>query len=142
MEPPKKYKILLVEDDTFIRQMYEITFRKAGIDLITLPHAGGDFVQKVLEVNPDLVSLDIIMPERDGYEAIKLLKQDERTKNIAVIFLNNLGQPENIQKGLSLGAVDYLITARYEPKQVVEIYLSYLKDPTHYIPQQKVLDKK
>jgi PleD family two-component response regulator len=93
-------KLLIVEDDRFLSDMYQMKFVEAGWNVVTFPHANGDFIEKVVEVKPDLISLDIVMPGRDGFEALQLLKQDDRTKNIPVVFLepvHNLSQ-ENLGK--------------------------------------------
>ena len=106
-----------------------------GVDYVMFPDADGDIVQKVADINPDLISLGIILPSRDGYSAIKLLKSDDRTKNIPVIFLDNLAQEKDIQKGVSLGAIDYFVTAEHTPDEVIKGYINYLKNPKLYVPQ-------
>ena len=129
----KKHKLVLIDDDEFLRDMYKTHFEKNGWKVLTLPHAGGDFVQTVADAKPDLISLDIVMPERDGYEALKLLKQDERTKNIPVIFACNLGQEEDILKGISSGADDYVVIAHFTPQEIVQTYTDFLVSPQTYV---------
>ena len=76
--------------------------------------------------NPDVILLDIILPQMDGFSVLKKLKSDSATKNFPVILLTNLGQDGDVKKGLELGAIDYLIKANYTPSQVVEKVKSLL----------------
>ncbi|PIP16962.1 MAG: response regulator, partial [Candidatus Portnoybacteria bacterium CG23_combo_of_CG06-09_8_20_14_all_37_13] len=69
---------------------------------------------------PDLVLLDLILPILDGFEFLKQIKADNNFKNIPIIVLSNLDQKENIEKGISLGASDYIIKAQFTPSEVVE----------------------
>ena len=92
----QKHKILMIDDDPFLLDMYGIKFEERDFEVITLPDYSGDFVQKVIDINPDIISLDVIVPGMDGFEAIKLLKNDNRTKKIPCVFLTNLGQQEDI----------------------------------------------
>ena len=108
-------------------------YRPERVSRPLMESLASDFVGKVAEIMPDLISLDIIMPERDGFEAIKLLKADSRTKNIPVIFLSNMGQGEDIKEGISLGAVDYIVVATITPNELVNCYLDYLNDSQHYV---------
>jgi len=70
---------------------------------------GKSAVEKAKELLPDLILLDIVMPGTDGYETIVKLKNIEETKDIPVIFITGLSQPEEEEKGLSLGAADYIL---------------------------------
>ena len=108
--------------------MYKNKSGKMGFDIFVLPDASGQFIQKVLKIKPDLISLDVIMPKRTGYQAIKLLKQDKRTKHIPVFFLTNLSEEENRKTGIKLGAVDYLVNAKIAPEEVLGKYWNYLAD--------------
>ena len=71
-------------------------------------------------MNPDLILLDIILPKKDGFEVLKALKSDASLKKIPVILLTNLSQKDEVQKGLDLGANDYLIKAHFMPSEVVK----------------------
>jgi DNA-binding response OmpR family regulator len=112
-------KILLAEDDTFLSDMYFTKFSKLGYDIDTA-RDGEEAVKKILKSLPDVILLDIKMPLKDGFDVLKIIKENEKAKEIPVILLTNLGQKEDIERGLKLGAVDYLIKAQFTPQEVVE----------------------
>jgi CheY-like chemotaxis protein len=130
---PKKYRILLVDDDALLTDLLKAKFEAAGHHVTTFNNANGDFVERVSEVRPHLISLDIVMPGRDGFDALTLLKKDRYTKRIPVFLFTNLSQEEEIKKGLAKGAVDYLLTAELTPDDLVKIYTEYLDNPKAYM---------
>jgi len=69
---------------------------------------------------PDLLLLDIVLPKKDGFEILEELRGQDRTKNLPVILLTNLGQKPDVERGIKLGADDYIIKAHYTPTEVVE----------------------
>jgi len=119
-------QIFYIDDTAYWREMYAEAFKKAGIEIETLPDARGDIAKIISDYRPDLVLLDISMPEVNGFDALKILKNDERTKSIPVIFFSNIGNVEYIQKGLALGAGKYLIKGDYEPEEVIKIVTEYV----------------
>ncbi len=125
-EEKKSKKILLAEDDKFISLAYLDGLKRAGYDV---EHAkdGKEALEKIKSYNPDLVFLDIIMPEMNGFEVLEEIKKDEKFKNLPVIILSNLGQDTDITKGKELGAVDYLIKANFSMAEVIEKIEFYLK---------------
>ena len=122
----KKKRILLIEDDAFIAQLYGLKFKQTPYEFI-LAKDGDEGISLAKEDKPDLILLDIILPKNNGFTILENLKKDESTKNIPVILLTNLGQQENIQKGMTLGAVDYIIKAHHTPQEVVEKVRPFLK---------------
>ena len=122
----KKPVIVLVEDDDFISEMYALKF-KDGYD-VHVARDGAEGLEMIKKVKPDLVLLDIILPQLDGFEVLERVKKEESVKDIPVILLTNLGQKQNIKKGLRLGAVDYVIKAHYTPSEVVEKVNKVLAD--------------
>ncbi len=118
-------KVLLVEDDKMIIDMYTLKFTQEGYDVVQAENGkdGLDFAKKNM---PDIILLDIILPQMDGFTVLKALKADAKTKGIPVVLLTNLGQDGDVKKGLELGAVDYLIKANFTPSQVVDKVKSVL----------------
>jgi len=111
--------ILLVEDDPFLIDIYTTKLKESGFG-VEVASDGESALRKVKEKEPDLVILDIVLPQLDGWEILRQIKSDPKLKNIKIIILSNLGQKEEVEKGVELGAVKYLIKAHYTPSQVVE----------------------
>ena len=114
-----KKTILLIEDDKFLAGMYQTKLELEGFE-VKLAADGKQGLKMIKSEKPALVLLDIILPEITGFEILKKIKKDIKTKNIPVILLTNLGQKDDVSKGLELGAVDYLIKAHFMPSEVVE----------------------
>jgi len=116
---PKDTKILLIEDDPRLIDIYLTKFEHEGYNY---KHAG-DGEAGILEAKafrPDIILSDIILPKKDGFAVLKSLKEDSETKDIPVILLTNLGQEDDVKKGMELGAVNYLIKTNCTPAQVVD----------------------
>ena len=111
-------KILLIEDDPFLSEIYVIKFKEAGFE-ISLAQDGSLGLQRIKEEMPDLVLLDIVMPNVDGLEVLRAMKNDATTRDIPVVILSNLGEQEDIKRGLQLGAEFYIVKAHYTPTEVV-----------------------
>jgi len=111
-------KILIVEDDPFLSEMYstKLMQEKFEVDFAT---DGKEAIKKAREVKPDLILLDIVLPKMDGFEVLQELKKDPQLRNIQVIALTNLGQKEEVEKGLKLGADDYIVKAHFTPTEVI-----------------------
>ncbi len=114
----QKIKIVLVEDDTFLGGMYVTKLNLEGFD-VKLADDGEKGLKLVKSEMPDLVLLDIILPKMSGFDVLKDIKADDKIKDIPVILLTNLGQREDVQKGIKLGAKDYLIKAHFMPSEVI-----------------------
>jgi CheY-like chemotaxis protein len=109
--------ILVVEDTELLRRIYQDKLTQEGYEVHTA--ADGLECLNVIRGNKiDLVLLDLIMPRMSGLEALEALKSDPRTKDVPVIVLSNLGQDADIQRGLDLGASDYLIKNAAKPADV------------------------
>lgn len=112
MEAKHKNKILLVEDSK-ISIMHLVQILKDDYELL-IANDGRNAIEIAREHQPDLVLLDIIMPELDGYETLKILKGDAGTADIPVVFISSLDEEDDEERGLSLGAADY-ITKPFSP---------------------------
>lgn len=111
--------ILIVEDDRFLR---ELIARKLVKEDFNISEAidGEEGIKKIKEEKPDLVLLDLILPGIDGFEVMSKMREDPSITRIPVIILSNLGQREDVERGLKLGAVDYLIKAHFTPGEIIE----------------------
>ena len=112
-------KILIVEDDKFLRELIVKKLSNEGYDVVEAVD-GEQGIQKIKDAKPDLVLLDLILPGIDGFGVLAQKKEDPFISPIPVIVLSNLGQKEDVDKGLSLGATDYLIKAHFTPSEIIE----------------------
>ena len=112
-------KVLIVEDDQLIFSILSRELIDAGFQ-VSNAYDGEQAIIVTREQRPDLVLLDILLPRKNGFEVLQTLKEDAELAKIPVVILSNLGQPEDIQKGRELGAVDYMIKVEFEPKQIVD----------------------
>ena len=124
MEPKKT--ILIVEDDKFLRELISRKLSGEGFDALEAVD-GEEGIKKIKEGKPDLVLLDLILPGIDGFEFLAKAREDPETSSIPIIILSNLGQREEVDKGLKLGAVDYLIKAHFTPGEIIEKIKNTLK---------------
>jgi len=114
-----KGKILIIEDDRFLRELMVRKLKMENFEVVEAED-GADGLKKIKEEKPDLVLLDLILPEMDGFEVLEQKRRDEEIKDIPVIILSNLGQKEEIDRGLQLGAKDYLVKAHFSPSEIIE----------------------
>lgn len=117
MDEAKK-SILIVEDDMFMGSLLERKFQQENFLIFRTISAAE--AREVLKANPiSLILLDIILPGMDGITFLKELKANTQTQNIPVIITSNLGQQEEIEKGLAEGAQDYIVKAHATPGEIV-----------------------
>ena len=112
-------KILMIEDDRFLRKIYRDKLTKAGFEFIEATN-GIEGINKVISERPDLVLLDLILPRKNGFDVLIDMKSNKNTKDIPVIILSNLGQESDVKRGLALGAQDYLVKTEISLSEVVD----------------------
>lgn len=112
-------RILVVEDEPNLRELYRLALERAGFAVFSASDGEAGF-RLVRAESPKLVLLDILMPKVDGYHLLRRLKKDPLTKDVPVVIFSNLSQKEEIEKGLKLGAQDYIIKTSITPKTLVE----------------------
>ncbi len=117
-------KILIIEDHSFLRELISQKLTQEGYKIIE-GEDGEEGLKKAKEEKPDLILLDLILPVIDGFEVLKKIK--EENIKIPVIILSNLGQKSEIDKGLNLGAQNFLIKANYTPDQIIKKIKEKLK---------------
>jgi two-component system alkaline phosphatase synthesis response regulator PhoP len=113
-------KVLLVDDDQFIIKLYEHLFKEDAHD-VEMANDGQEAldVLKKMDVKPDVIVLDIVMPVMDGFEFLQKVKADPKLSQIPVIVLSNLYAREDRQKGMDLGAAVYLVKSEHEPHELL-----------------------
>ncbi len=120
-------KILVVEDDKFLRELISQKLTKEGYNVIEAMD-GKQGIESIRTEKPDLVLLDLILPVIDGFEVLSQAKSDPSLSQIPIIILSNLGQKEDIEKGLKIGAADYLIKAHFTPNEIIDKVKNILKE--------------
>jgi phosphate regulon transcriptional regulator PhoB len=110
-------KILIVEDDSDIVELLTYNLREAGFETEAVFN-GGDAIERAVEEQPDLIILDLMLPEVDGLEVCRLLKQDTQTEDIPIIMLTAKGEEIDRVIGLQLGADDY-VTKPFSQREFV-----------------------
>jgi two-component system, OmpR family, phosphate regulon response regulator PhoB len=112
-------KILIIEDDKFLRKIIKRKFSGEGFDVIEAVD-GERGITLAKNDQPDIIILDLVLPEINGFEVLQTLKQTPETSEIPVIILSNLGEEENVKKGLAAGAADYLIKSNLDPSDIFD----------------------
>ena len=110
-------KILAVDDEKHIVRLVQITLEKEGYELVTAS-TGREALEKVASEKPDLVVMDVMMPEMDGLEALEKMKSDPATANIPVIMLTAKAQDSDVFRGWQSGA-DLYLTKPFNPAELV-----------------------
>jgi CheY-like chemotaxis protein len=127
-KPEKRYKILIVEDDKFLMDMYTVKFGEYNFD-ITASFGAPEALAKLEEgLHPDIILTDVVMPIMDGFEFLAAVKERKLGQSATIIVLSNLGQKEDIKKGISLGAKGYIVKATSTPTEVVKKVLEIVED--------------
>jgi len=131
VKTPKKL-ILLVEDEPQIVEVYQIALRAAGFEVESIA-MGKDVIEKMKKIRsgqlkkPDLILLDLILPDINGLEVLQEIRKYEETKNLSVIILTNYGDAELEKNGYDLGVEQYLVKAQYTPTQLAALIKGMLK---------------
>lgn len=117
--------ILLIEDDQFLAKILGKTLESNGYN-VTYAITGKEGLTKVDHADPKLIILDIILPDIDGFELLSKFKSNRKVKDVPVVIVSNLGQEEDVQRGLSLGAADYIIKSDLSLDDIVAKVQKYL----------------
>ena len=137
----------MVEDDLNNHELFRKAFSDAGFKVMICQTADGDFIKSVTDFDPSIISMDLMIGkekesvERDGFDAIELLRNDERTKMIPIMVLTNFVQVEKIKEARDFGAVDYINLQGQTITKLPSHFLSYLKNPKRFKPFQPIMMK-
>lgn len=118
MKDHSNIHVLIVEDDAFLANIYKTKFEMEGFK-VSVSENGEVGWNDIKKKKPTIVLLDILLPKMDGFTVLKKAKSDPETKDCPIILLTNLGQKDDVEKGLELGAADYLIKAHFKPSETV-----------------------
>ncbi len=112
-------KIMIIEDDKDLREIYRINFENAGWQVIE-EKDGLDGISKVIDTHPDIILLDIEMPNMDGFEFLKVLNENTDIDDIPVVVCSNLVDHDSYKRAITNGAVTMLSKIDHTPKEIVE----------------------
>jgi DNA-binding response OmpR family regulator len=101
-------KILLVDDSETVLLMERMILKKEPYQLITAKN-GVEGVEKALEIKPDLILMDVVMPEMNGFEAVKWLRQRDTTRSVPIVMVTTQAEAESMEAGYESGCSDYII---------------------------------
>ncbi len=126
----EKRKILIVDDDSFLLDMYALKFSQSNFEVHTVV-SGLQAIEKLRGgLNPDVMLVDIIMPEMDGFEMLEKINIDKISPDSTKIILSNKSQQSDIERGKSLGVAGYIIKANSTPVEVINQVMSILAKKT------------
>jgi DNA-binding response OmpR family regulator len=109
--------ILVVEDTELLRRIYTDKLEQEGYHVVQASD-GRECLATLRSQDVDLVLLDLVMPHLSGLDALKSIKRNPRTKDVPVVILSNLGQEADVERGMALGARDYLVKNSAKPADV------------------------
>ena len=112
-------KILLIEDEQLMIELLERRLIQEGYE-VAVAKDGVEGLEKMKEVKPDLILLDIIMPRMGGFEVMEKMNENEEFKKIPIIVVSNSGQPVELDRAKRLGAKDWLIKTEFDPQEVID----------------------
>jgi two-component system KDP operon response regulator KdpE len=113
------YRILIVEDDDFLRSLAVTKLESEGF-VMDIAATGDDGIAKIMALPPDLVILDLMLPNVSGFDILQKIRETEATKKLKVIVFSNLGEEADIKKCLDLGVSDYLVKANFTLDELAE----------------------
>jgi len=120
MPEGKKYKVLIVDDDKFLLQMYATKFTLSGHE-VTSAQNGAEALEKLREgLKPDIVLLDVVMPGVDGMEVLQTIHKDALVPEAVYVMLTNQSAPADIERAKTIGMHGYIVKATTIPSEVVE----------------------
>ena len=120
-----KYQVLLVEDSKAIQQMYRNKLMMEQFAVVTADN-GMEAIKALSLSKPDIILLDLMMPIMDGYKVLQVVKTDQKFKDLPVLVFSAKGQPDEVEKALSLGASGFIVKSVTKPNEVVERIRSIL----------------
>jgi len=118
--------VLVIEDDRFIRDIFVQKLKSEGFQ-VTEAVDGRRALELLTAHAPELILLDLLLPDIDGFEILERIKKEPPLAKVPVIVLSNLGDQESIAHARALGAADYLIKAHYTPEEIVAVIRKVLQ---------------
>lgn len=121
-------RVLVVDDDEVIRQLIAVNLTLEGFEVVTAVD-GHDCLEKVAEVNPDVITLDVMMPRLDGWVTATQLRKNPATANIKVVLITARAQEDDRDRGRQIG-VDAYLTKPFDPTEMIRVVRALAGAPT------------
>lgn len=118
--------LIIVEDEVSLASILKNKFEDNGF-VVSIASDGDEAFPLIKNTKPDIILLDLILPGKSGFDVLKEVKSDKDTMMIPVIILSNLGEPETIDRGMSLGATDYFVKTQHPINDIIEKVKEYLR---------------
>ena len=112
-------KILIIEDEELLYNLLQKKLEAEGYE-VSIAKDGVEGLGMMKEIKPDLILLDIVMPNKNGFEVMEEMQKEKELRGIPIIVISNSGQPVEIDKARELGAKDWLIKTEFDPQEVIE----------------------
>lgn len=112
-------KVLIIEDDAFLLDLEAAKIKKNNFDVIVAQH-GEDGMKKISEQGIDIVLLDLLLPNFDGFEILKNVRENEKTKEIPVIVFSNCAEQKDIEKAMKLGATRFMVKSNFSLEELID----------------------
>jgi CheY-like chemotaxis protein len=117
-------KVLVVDDEKFVRELIKIKLGRCGLTVIEATN-GLEAIETARNQKPDIILMDVMMPKMNGFEACEKLKSNPDTARIPIVMLTARGEQANLEKGLALGATDYM-SKPFSPQKLAELVIEIL----------------
>ncbi len=118
-------RVLIVEDEPLLGNLLKQRFESEGVEVL-LARDGEEAINVLRGTRPDLILLDIILPKISGFELLEMMQADPQIEKAPVIITSNLGQDTDVQRGQTLGAIEYFVKAKVSIEELVEHVKSVL----------------
>jgi DNA-binding response OmpR family regulator len=119
-------KILIIEDDPFLQGLEASKLTKDGFDIL-VASSGDEALEKINEPNINLILLDLVLPNFDGFQVLEKVRATEAIKTLPVIVFSNLSEAKDVQKAKDLGATDFMVKSNFTLDELVERIKMILK---------------
>lgn len=114
-----KGNIVLIEDDMILSKIIRESLEEEGYTVATGMN-GNEGLELIRSVKPTIILLDLLMPQKDGFEVLEILQNDPEVSKIPVVVLTMLNAEENVRRAMELGAIDYIVKSQHPIDEVVE----------------------
>ncbi|MFA5841751.1 MAG: response regulator [Candidatus Paceibacterota bacterium] len=118
MAENKKIKILIIDDDNFLLDMYSLKFSEKGFEVVPVSTSEAALSKLRDGLVPDIILLDVVMPKIDGFKLLQMMSEEKLAENAVKVVLSNLGQSSDIENAKVLGASGYIVKASSTPTEV------------------------